>query len=735
MKNGVKRRGVKLGAALLMAAFLLVTPASLPLGDAGIAAAQGEGTKSEPTATPAPYAALQACQVDLALSAGEGCHVSGTGTSFVIGRGSGCIVLYDPSLLAVCHAAATDSSTVLSASKADDGSWTIEEISATPSSCGELTGLHEAVRLGNTEWVACLAAAGAGVNARDEEGDTPLQIAVERGSVELTQILIAAGADVSLPTYGESPVPIGLRELNQVLAGAGSDATLLGAEVVAKAERGVTPLQIAAANGNLKLVQVLVEARMAAPEPVEGTETPKLTTAATPEPSSALRQPVNETDRETLVAFYHATDGPDWVNNDNWLSDRPLSEWYGVFTDSLGRVTELHLQNNRVGGELPAELGQLTNLKRLLLHRDFWHGVWYSNPIRGEIPLELGQLTNLEELSLISNELSGEIPADLGQLSNLKELRLSNNDLNGNIPAELSQLNNLKHLLLARNDLSGEIPAELGQLTNLEFMDLSYNELGGEIPSELGKLSNLKALYLDWSGVDGCVPDALRGVEENDFDELGLPFCAALAKVMGTDREALAAFFHATNGPGWRNNEHWLSDRPIGEWYGVTIGRSGHVIELDLQKNQLSGTIPPELAQLSDLEELSLSDNRLSGAIPSEFGQLFALEWLYLSSNDLSGEIPAELGSLSNLIRLDLQNNQLSGEIPSEIGQLFNLIWLDLENNQFSGGIPAELGQLSKLVRLRLSDNELTGCVPDTLSELRYNDFDQLGLQFCPTGP
>ena len=63
---------------------------------------------------------------------------------------------------------------------------------------------------------------------------------------------------------------------------------------------------------------------MAAPEPVEGTETPKLTTAATPEPSSALRQPVNETDRETLVAFYHATDGPDWVNNDNWLSDRPL---------------------------------------------------------------------------------------------------------------------------------------------------------------------------------------------------------------------------------------------------------------------------------------------------------------------------------------------------------------------------------------------------------------------------
>ena len=735
MENGVKRRGVKLGAALLLAAFLLMTPVSLPFTDAGTAAAQGEGTKIEPTVTPAPHAALQACEVGIALRAGEGCHVSGTGTSFVVGGGSGCIVLFNPSPLAVCHAAATDSSSVLSASRGDDGSWTIEEISAAPGSCGELTGLHEAVRLGNAEWVACLAATGASVNARDEEGDTPLQIAVERGSIELTQILIAAGADVSLPSYGKSPVPIGLRDLNQVFAAAGSDASLLGAEVVAKAERGVTPLQTAAANGDLELVQMLVEARMATPEPAEGTETPQLTTAATPEPTPALRQTVNETDREALVAFYLATDGPDWVNSDNWLSDRPLSEWYGVLTDSLGRVTELRLQNNRVGGELPAELGQLANLKRLLLHRDFWHGVWYSNPIRGEIPLELGQLTNLEELSLISNKLSGEIPAELGQLPNLKELLLANNDLRGNIPAELGQLTNLKRLLLARNDLSGEIPADLGQLTNLEFMDLSYNDLGGDIPAELGKLSNLKALYLDWTRVSGCVPDALGDVEENDFDELGLQFCAALAKVTGTDREALVAFYHATNGPGWKINEHWLSDRPLGEWYGVTVGRSGRVIELDLEKNQLSGTISPELAQLSDLEELSLSDNRLSGAIPPEFGQLFALEWLYLSSNNLSGEIPAELGELSKLVRLDLQNNQLRGEIPSEIGQLFNLIWLDLENNQLSGAIPVELGRLSKLVRLRLSDNELTGCVPNALSEMRYNDFDQLGLQFCPAGP
>lgn len=735
MKNGVNRRGARLGAALLMAAFLLLTPALLSLGVAGTAAAQGEGTRTKATATPAPYAALPACEVSIALNAGEGCHVSGTGTSFVVGRGSGCIVLFDPSLLAVCHATTTYSSSVLSASKGDDGSWMIEEFADRPGKCGELTVLHDAVRLGNVEWVACLAVSGIDVNGRDERGDTPLHIAVEKGSVELTQILIAAGADVKLPFYEESPVPIGLRELNQLFAAAGSDAGLQGAKIVAKAERGVTPLQKAVENGDVELVQMLVVAGMATPEPVEGVETPQLTTTATPEPTPALRQTVNETDREALVAFYHGTDGPDWVNNDNWLSDRPLREWYGVVVDSFGRVTELRLQNNRVGGEIPAELGQLTNLRRLLLYRDFWHSVWYSNPIRGEIPVELGQLTNLEELNLTENDLSGEIPAALGQLSNLKELLLSNNDLSGNIPAALGQLSNLKRLHLARNDLNGEVPPELGQLTNLEFMDLSYNDLSGEIPAELGQLTNLKAVYLDWSGLSGCVPDALRDVEENDFDELGLPLCAALAEVTRTDREALVTFYHATNGPDWRNNDHWLSDRPLGEWYGVTIGKDGRVVELGLEDNQLSGPIPPELAQLSNLEELSLSDNQLSGAIPAELGQLSFLEWLYLNNNDLSGEIPAELGELSRLVRLDLQDNQLRGEIPSEMGQLFNLIWLDLEANQLSGAIPGELGQLSKLVRLRLSDNELTGCVPDELSDLRYDDFDQLGLQFCPSGP
>ena len=115
------------------------------------------------------------------------------------------------------------------------------------------------------------------------------------------------------------------------------------------------------------------------------------------------------------------------------------------------------------------------------------------------------------------------------------------------------------------------------------------------------------------------------------------------------DREALVALYNATDGPNWENNGKWLSDAPIGEWYGVTTDGSGRVIGLELWDNRLSGEIPPELGSLSRLDSLYLSSNQLGGEIPAELGSLANLEWLILDDNQLSGEIPPELGSLANL--------------------------------------------------------------------------------------
>ena len=57
-----------------------------------------------------------------------------------------------------------------------------------------------------------------------------------------------------------------------------------------------------------------------------------------------MAQTSPETDREALVALYNATSGPNWNINDNWLSDVPVSEWFGVTTDDNGLVTELDLR-------------------------------------------------------------------------------------------------------------------------------------------------------------------------------------------------------------------------------------------------------------------------------------------------------------------------------------------------------------------------------------------------------
>ena len=184
------------------------------------------------------------------------------------------------------------------------------------------------------------------------------------------------------------------------------------------------------------------------------------------------------------------------------------------------------------------------------------------------------------------------------------------------------------------------------------------------------------------------------------------------------DKAALVALYNATDGPNWRNNSNWLSDRQIGEWSGVSTDGDGRVTGLFLGGNQLSGSIPPELGNLANLESLWLYENQLSGSIPSELGNLANLDTLYLNGNRLSGSIPPELGNLAILHWLSLSYNQLSGSIPPELGNLDNLDYLYLYNNRLSGSIPSELGNLDNLVSLALHNNQLSGSIPSELGNL-----------------
>lgn len=144
-----------------------------------------------------------------------------------------------------------------------------------------------------------------------------------------------------------------------------------------------------------------------------------------------IKQTYTDLTREALIALYKATDGDNWTNNENWCSDKPITEWYGI-----------HIEQN----ELYIALG--------------------FNNLRGNIPNEICNITNLNTLDLQGNVMSGKIPEDIGNLKQMKILRLAYNHLSGNIPSSIGELDKLEILELQENELSGDIPTSFSNLIN-----------------------------------------------------------------------------------------------------------------------------------------------------------------------------------------------------------------------------------------------------------------------------
>ena len=336
---------------------------------------------------------------------------------------------------------------------------------------------------------------------------------------------------------------------------------------------------------------------------------------------------VESPDRAKLVALYEATDGPTWTEHLNWTTDTPLGRWFGVKTGSNGLVTELALPANNLRGAIPAELGNLSNLRRLDL---------YGNGLTGNIPPELGNLSTLVLLHLARNRLAGEIPPELGNLANLGRLYLFGNGLTGEIPPELGLLTSVQSLALMWNRLTGEIPPELGDLANLSYLHLGANELTGEIPPELGGLATLRYLHLGGNGLTGEIPPELGSLGNLWYMHLG--------------------------GNGL-----------TGE-IPPELGDLARLEELYLDYNQLSGPIPGELGALGELSVLVAHENELTGDLPPELGNLGSLEDLVLNNNDLSGPVPPEFGGLADLRQLDVTNNaRMRGALPEEATELEQL--------------------------------------------------------------
>ena len=183
------------------------------------------------------------------------------------------------------------------------------------------------------------------------------------------------------------------------------------------------------------------------------------------------------------------------------------------------------------------------------------------------------------------------------------------------------------------------------------------------------------------------------------------------------EREALIALYKATNGDNWTNNTNWCSDKPVSEWYGITI-QDGE-FWIDLPNNNLAGELPKEIGSLKRLTHLLLSGNNITGTIPEEIGNLDRLTILELSSNSIEGNIPKEIGNLKEVKNISLSSNKLEGNIPECITNLTQLEIFGVYSNQLIGNIPEDIGSLIELKGLYIGVNKLSGTIPKSIGKLK----------------
>ncbi|MDF1698930.1 MAG: M12 family metallo-peptidase [Saprospiraceae bacterium] len=202
----------------------------------------------------------------------------------------------------------------------------------------------------------------------------------------------------------------------------------------------------------------------------------------------------------------------------------------------------------------------------------------------------------------------------------------------------------------------------------------------------------------------------------------------------------LVDLYNMTNGGNWTNKSGW-EDGALGadcspcQWYGIQCDNQENIIEIDLFNNNLVGTVPANLSELTKLRILKLFANDLSGTFPDIWTNMADLEFIDLSNNLFTGTMPASLGNLMKLNTLYIENNNMTGELLPEIGDLPNLNVYWAKGNNFSGCFPGSYLQLCDIGSITFINNPLlpnTGILDLFCADGTGGDIDEDGFCFGP---
>ncbi|MCO5586820.1 hypothetical protein L7F22_040764 [Adiantum nelumboides] len=410
------------------------------------------------------------------------------------------------------------------------------------------------------------------------------------------------------------------------------------------------------------------------------------------------------------------------------LSDNHLS---GPLAEGLGVCSELQVLNlgtNRLQGQIPLDIYNLSALTRLSLE---------NNNFTGILDEAVGNLVNLQYLMLGQNNLSGALPQNLSACTKVKVFSAFDNKLEGRLDLiQFNRLPTLETLDLSSNFFHGSIPSSLAGCTGLQSINLAKNSFTGAIPTELSSLKSLSSLALSSNRLNGSLKILVGSkqlvsliLSKNNFDE-ALPEAVEGEGLSGLQVLALGYLHLRGRIPQWLKNCTKLQvldlswnhlEGPIPSWLGLFP----HLVYVDLSNNSFSGDIP---AELFGLPTLMHGDKNLTGlqvvvnnlAIKHKqsspelrYTQVSAFPpSIYLSHNQLQGSIPLQVGSFAVLLNMDLSFNNLSGNIPETMANMTDLEILDLSSNKLSGSIPSSLSKLTFLSYFNVSHNQLVGTIP-----------------------
>ena len=360
-------------------------------------------------------------------------------------------------------------------------------------------------------------------------------------------------------------------------------------------------------------------------------------------------------ERDILIAFFHATGGNNWIRKDNWCTDAPLEDWYGVVTEEeyysspvyagKEKIKQIILEDNNLTGT--AILSGLTELENIVLEGNQLTGMDFTGlPSLLSVHLSKNRISNLdlmplraklERLSCDENLLTDLQVAGFDKLEHLEcgTNQLRDLDLTGCI--------SLKWLDCDENQLTN---LDVSQLTQLRSINCNDNSITSLYVPNLKKLSTLYCLGnpLTDLKIDGCIDLDILGFGRHP--DANIPqFDASQFVNLSQLRIYGCKMQNLTVPASQRLHTFYCIDNELTD---IDVSPMTGVDMLFLDNNQLESL---DVSNLEKLNILSCDENKLKNLDVSMLNMLSKLE---CSDNEL-----VELKISPYMSELHCRNNQL----------------------------------------------------------------------------